>query len=275
MTNRVGSISGMRRYAQAGAILLSIAFSLMPRAHAEQVAITMVHSRCNPWLAGESGGKRDEIKLTRETAPNFSPALAADGLQPATPIEFSVSGSVNAMNATTGLSGYVTASGDVSRLATHAPSNGKSGVTAPAGALMGVFLPPNAAGVSDFRVQGASIPYYRLPESGEDLSPAMGAVFYIGEGTRRDGSSYRVISPNEPSRLFLGVMGDMLEGTSGQYQVRTALGTESPIGSMTSGSLATRALFLREGIAAGAILAAVIALLLLSISLTQGAISDM
>lgn len=93
-----------------------------------------------------------------------------------------------------------------------------SGYQGPEGALVGVFLDdtiPNH-GVTpaplDFTPSG-------LGTNLDSLSPALGQIFFIGDGFRDDGEAQQFIAPPGATRLFLGIPdGGSFDGPPGFYE---------------------------------------------------------
>lgn len=167
------------------------------------VAGLTVPGTANPFLAGQPAGVT--ASGGHDAAPADSPLLVPGlTLNPNTPLNFSVSGSVSndpVYPPTVGPDG--------GGFLNHPSENGLNGITAPVNALVGVFLDdstpePGAApgGISDFSDVAASGGGVGLT----GLQPALSHVFFIGDGKDASGNVQQFYPPRGATRLFLGVL---------------------------------------------------------------------
>ena len=172
-----------------------------------------VSAKANPYLAGMPDGtsltytlKPEEPQTPTDKAPDESPVLASP-LDPSciaagATIAFDVVGGVAYSQAERGY----TANGDLGMIRPHqlGASLGKSDITAPMSSLVAVFLSDGdpskaqAPATLDFSTQ-ASRDY-------QTLSPALGQVFFVGNGRTSGGASHGVVVPQGATRLYFGVM---------------------------------------------------------------------
>lgn len=110
--------------------------------------------------------------------------------------------------------------GDPNYPADIEPFGGISGYTGPAGALVGVFLDdaiPNGTAPDrlDFNESGLGVDF-------TTLEPALGQVFFIGDGVTRAGQTQTFIAPAGATRLFIGLIdGSGFYGASTCYTDNT------------------------------------------------------
>ncbi len=172
----------------------------------------LVPATANPYFAGSPTGSYLDYLITQydpqtptDRTPANAPVLVSpvgDCLKVGKPVYFSVGGSItfSRMDAPTN------ANGNLNKIVSHQKGAilGKSDITAPINSLIAVFLgegdptplPPPAP--LDFSTQAAR-DYY-------NLSPALGQVFFIGDGKTSTGEYHRVIVPSGAARLYFAVM---------------------------------------------------------------------
>jgi len=152
----------------------------------------------NPWLAGMPDGTtahRDDI------APDQSPVLVTGLFSTlGSWVEFSdVNGLVRRGDAYP----FTGPEGNLAVIIGRGPEHGKSALTAPINALIGVFLdasvPSGAEPVAlDFTTE-ASRNYL-------ELYPSLRQPFWIGDGATSEGTHQKIFLPAGTTRLFLGTM---------------------------------------------------------------------
>ena len=172
-----------------------------------------VPAKANPYFAGVPDGTtltytlgQADPQTPTDKAPDESPVLALP-LDPSciaagATISFNVVGGVTYSQAERGY----TANGDLGLILSHqlGASLGKSNITAPLSSLVAVFLsdadPSNtqAPVALDFSTQ-ASRDY-------QTLSPALGQIFFIGNGRTGAGASHDVVVPPGSTKLYFAVM---------------------------------------------------------------------
>jgi len=180
----------------AAMILASVAISINIR------ATTVVPGTSNPWLAGMTNGATTQ---GGDVAPDQSPAEVVEvQIIPGNSLSFSASGGVSydqppayPLKGPEGVAGEITPNlaGD---------ENGISGCTAPANALMGVFIGPDLPSLTP---PPAALDF-STPESRDytNIAPELKQVFFIGDGRTSGGVRQKVLVPAGASRLFLGIM---------------------------------------------------------------------
>ncbi len=163
-------------------------------AHAPRV---IVPATANPYLAGAARG----TTLGADAAPGESPVeVRGVKLSAGAAVSFSVTG---ATREDMGPLLRGPDGGNVRRLPAKAPK-GFVGHPAPLMALVGVFLGADESAPTS---KAASAAGAANLASGEDLiAPALGEVFFVGDGRSEDGQLQRFIVPARAARLFLGVM---------------------------------------------------------------------
>jgi Flp pilus assembly protein TadG len=146
-----------------------------------------VHTTYNPYRAGHSG-----------LAPGHDPSKVSSlPLTPGHSLNFS------GLVQTTTLAG-LGADGDSSNVVTLPAQNGISGIQAPQGALVGVFLDDSdpsftaAPSALDFSNNGK--------RNFSSLSPLLKQLFFIGNGQRVSPNDQNFIVPTGATRLFIGVV---------------------------------------------------------------------
>jgi len=162
-----------------------------------------VPGRSNPWLAGMPQGTSISYKKgDDDRVPSQEPLLVdpdiGDCIKEGAKLYFLVSGTIDHGG------GASNADGRLESVVSHERGSihGKAGTVAPINALMAVFLedgtPTVAPSSLDFSSQ-ASRDY-------AELKPAVGQVFYIGDGKTGSGVSQKVVVPRGAKRLFFGIM---------------------------------------------------------------------
>lgn len=162
--------------------------AVMPRAEAD-VTTFSVPGTANLWLAGQLNG----TTLLGDTAPAQSPVNAG--------VTF-LAGSTVTFNAPLGSGDFATPDGGASL--TQTAHFGLSGITANAGALIGVFL--NNSVPSDANPAPATLDFGAggLTRDFTSLSPALNQVFFIGDGKTSGNIVQQFTVPAGATRLFLG-----------------------------------------------------------------------
>lgn len=152
----------------------------------------------NPWLAGMPDGTDDGWG---DIAPVYSPVLVSD-LNLGTGV-LHIQGVAGAVNNVPWAPGFP-ADGNPDDVQSHLTSNyGKSNITCPINALLGVFLTeatpvgPGPAAL-DFSTV-ASRDYL-------ELAPLLSQVFFIGDGRTSQGQQQTIHVPAGAARFYLGVM---------------------------------------------------------------------
>jgi probable HAF family extracellular repeat protein len=194
-------------------------------------ATITVPGTANPWLAGMPAG---------------SPAVGGDSAPAESPVQVTgipITPGVGLTFNATGAAGYGDGHNDPPdgndgyAVAHYYPGaeNGIADVTAPANALMGVFLDdsqPSLTAAPD------GINFYARPDSRNylTLSPGLKQPFFIGDGTNTSGTVQKVVVPAGATRLFLGTMdGYGWFNNTGAFTVIVTnpdcggMGSESPI----------------------------------------------
>lgn len=182
----------------------------------------VANSKGNPWLAGMPNGTTGN---SYDTAPANSPTNVVSGLTLVDGAELTFAFSGTMSYKPTAVAND--ADGDESRDIYNCYYNGfstgrehgKSNLTAPIGAVIGVFLSatqPNLVGGAlpdDLDFSDASSRDFST------LSPALRQPFYIGDGKRADGTTLqKFIVPSGATRLYIGVMdGQQWSDNSGSF----------------------------------------------------------
>jgi hypothetical protein len=173
-------------------------------ASASTTAVT-VQGYMNPWLAGMPDGSTAK----GDTAPAESPILALTGFSTGSAMQFSTSSTCGfAWGGGCGpYSGPAnSADGDLSGGYTGA-ANGMSGMNTPWNALVGVFLNNTEPDLGTAPADLSFLDINGNPSiSFASLSPALGQVFFIGDGLTGTGSGsiQDFYAPTGATRLFLG-----------------------------------------------------------------------
>jgi len=177
------------------------------------------------WLAG-----RDDVTIPALGSPDSSfPLLrhsyvAADFLQETKPQAIAAAGQVFSFSAT-GLVGYYNGldtgwgpDGNAAIASVLSSIGGISGYRGPGGTLVGVFLGDGnpasdaAPATLDFSATG-------LGTNFASLAPAIGQVFFIGDGRTGGGVTQTFLAPVGSTRLFLGIPdGFGFGGAPGAYE---------------------------------------------------------
>ena len=218
------------RHSGLGLIAAVFVFLVIARpASAQVTTVVVVPGASNPWLAGMPNGA---TASGGDVAPDESPALVTGfTLKGGDLFQFSVTGSVDYSGGTPtdppdGQFGYDTSHAD-------GAENGISDVTMPVDAMLGVFLgpdppDPNAVpGALDFTSQ-ASQDYLTL-------TPAVGQVFFIGDGLTSGNVRQQVVAPSGATRLYLGTMdGFGWFNNTGSFSAQVTDLTAAPVSKVPS-----------------------------------------
>jgi RHS repeat-associated protein len=180
---------------------------------AAPLPVDNVPGTADPYLAGQPDGATAD---SGDSAPAESPVLASGvTLTPGTSLMFTVlAGTANGQSSPDG-------GGQVS----HPALNGISGLDAPSGALVGVFLGANAPDPSS---PPATLNFFDTASvpGGTDypnLSPQLGQVFFIGDGRTSKGDVQQVVVPAGATRLYLATMAaGPWHGNTGSLAVEVA-----------------------------------------------------
>jgi len=177
-----------------------------------------VQGYMNPWLAGMPAGSTAK----GDTAPGQSPVLALTNFVTGSAITFSTSSTCGfAYGGGCGpYSGGSSADGDTSGGYTGV-ANGMSGITGPWNALIGVFLDNTQPDLNTPPADLSFIDAYgNLQISFSSLSPALGQVFFIGDGLTGTGtgSVQNFYAPAGATRLYLGSSDGFGWFNNGGYQ---------------------------------------------------------
>jgi RHS repeat-associated protein len=166
----------------------------------------------DPYLAGQPDGASAD---SGDTAPAESPVLASGvALTPGQPLMFTILAGLIDGSAGKGGSGI-----------SHAALNGISGLLAPGGSLVGVFLGPN---LPDPASAPAMLDFYDTTSvpgglDYQSLSPQPDQVFFIGDGRTSKGDVRQIIVPAGATRLYLATAGGGgWHGNSGSLAVDVA-----------------------------------------------------
>jgi hypothetical protein len=186
-----------------------------------------VPGTANPYFAGMPDGTFDTFG---DKAPEQSPSIV-NGLPLSLGgfLSFNATGSVCFGNC-----GFLTPpDGNLDFAVSHGdgPQHGISDITAPANALVGVFLgaePPNnspAPSALDFTSGGNVAGGFDF----KSLAPKLKQVFFIGDGKATDGSVQSFAIPEGATRLYLGGMdGYGWYNNSGAFEVNVTHATLEP-----------------------------------------------
>ena len=187
-------------------------------ASASTTAVT-VQGYMNPWLAGMPNGSTAK----GDSAPGQSPILALTGFNTGSAIQFSTSSTCGFAYGG-GCGPYSgppnSADGDLNGGYTGV-ANGMSGITTPWNALLGVFLDNTQP---DLHIPPADLVFLDINGnptiSFTSLSPALGQVFFIGDGLTGTGSGsiQDFYAPTGATRLFLGSADGFGWSNNGGYQ---------------------------------------------------------
>lgn len=186
---------------------IAIAFAV---ATAFAASAAIVPGTSNPYLAGMPDGTTSTRGGVTDIAPAQSPVLFATSVSGGNIFQFSATGSVSSGPADgtgpfDGPDGDIDLSnfGFVSHLG--GAENGISGITAPAHALLGVFLSnalPTASAAPtalNFSAAGIGVDFLTL-------SPDLQQLFFIGDGSTSSAVVQAFIAPVGATRLYLGPM---------------------------------------------------------------------
>ncbi|HEX4629680.1 MAG TPA: hypothetical protein VH188_01835 [Chthoniobacterales bacterium] len=193
-----------------------------------------VPGTANPWLADASSAS------SGDTAPAESPVLVQlVDLKAGDEITFSATGSVSYAGFTptdppdgdNGGGGFRSLY-HLSDSANGGPENGIAGLNAPADALIGVFLGPNAPSPDSLPASFLNFaPNGNVPGNIDytNLAPAIAQPFFIGDGLTSSGTPQRITVPAGATRLFLGAMdGTGWYNNTGSFSVSIALAFSAP-----------------------------------------------
>ena len=172
-----------------------------------------VPATANPYLAGAGAdvtldysqwvkGGGNPLDTVSNAAPVLIKASNPLCLTPGHALSFSVSGQIAYDPGAAGTDG----NGDTQKIVAHTLGsiNGKSAITAPINALLGVFL-----GDNDPTHQAAPEALDFTTAAARDyltLSPKLGQVFFIGNGKTNAGVNHQVIVPAGATQLYFAVM---------------------------------------------------------------------
>lgn len=207
----IGMLSAIAGTASAAVFSLSIAGSdaifLAGRTDLTIPAANEAWTGPGDFLARHGGPTPEEIK---ETVPQFIPVSGSDVVKVADPAVGGIS-FFNGLGAPLfGPSGNGPTGSSLSAL------GGISGYKGPQGALTGVFLDDSvpssgAPATLDFGPGGLGTDF-------SSLTPALGQVFYIGDGITSGSAFQEFIAPTGATRLFLGIPdGFGFNGPPGAY----------------------------------------------------------
>jgi hypothetical protein len=172
----------------------------------------------NPWLAGMPNGSTAK----GDSAPGQSPVLALTNFVTGTAVHFATSSTCGfAYSGGCGpYTGGTSADGDTNGGYTGA-ANGMSGITVPWNSLIGVFLDNTQP---DLNTPPADLSFLDINGNPNisflSLSPALGQVFFIGDGLTGTGSGsvQDFFAPTGATRLFLGSADGFGWSNNGGYQ---------------------------------------------------------
>lgn len=182
--------------------------------------LLIVPGAADPYLAGmPSGATADPGDTTANAAPFEVPGLSLVG---GSSLMFSVPAGI--VQLTPPLSDQIRPDGVnfgnqrgfVSHLA--GAMNGISGITAPPGSVVGVFLGENQP---DLSPAPSALNFQSGVPGGVDytsLSPQLKQVFFIGDGRTSSGQIQQVVVPTGATRLFLAVMDEAVWRDNGSFQ---------------------------------------------------------
>ncbi len=180
-----------------------------------------IGGRSNLYLAGMPDGTAIAYNASTDSAPNESPVLLEPDVEgclaAGSKIYFQVSGQISH-----GGSNLTDADGNTGNIGSHEKQAlyGKSNVTAPLNAMMGVFLGEEspAALVAPAALSFASADSRNY----QTLSPLVGQIFFIGNGKDSSGDYQKIVVPAGAKRLFLGIM-DTYEWNNNSGQLTGAI----------------------------------------------------
>jgi hypothetical protein len=182
----------------------------------------VANSKGNPWLAGMPNGSTGN---SYDKAPANSPTLVNSGLTlaPGAALHFSFSGSAS-YKPTAVANG---ADGDLSRMIYNCwydgfsvgRENGKANLTAPIGAVVGVFLDDTQPNLETDPLPADLDFSTAASRNFSSLSPELRQPFYIGDGKRADGTTLQdFVVPNGATRFYIGIMdGQQWSDNSGSF----------------------------------------------------------
>ncbi len=182
----------------------------------------VANSKGNPWLAGMPNGSTGN---SYDKAPANSPTLVNSGLTlaPGAALHFSFSGSAS-YKPTAVANG---ADGDLSRMIYNCwydgfsvgRENGKANLTAPIGAVVGVFLDDTQPNLETDPLPADLDFSTAASRDFSSLSPELRQPFYIGDGKRADGTTLQdFVVPNGATRFYIGIMdGQQWSDNSGSF----------------------------------------------------------
>jgi len=171
-------------------------------------SVTDVPATSNPWLAGMPNGtiaNPGNPHNNPDTAPNNVPANVMNlPIIPGQALTFdSINGGANNFQSDElfnpdGNTGWI-----VSNFSGN--EHGKSDLTAPINAVIGVFL------TDDFPTSDGAVPTAldfstEAARDFQSLSPKLRQPFFIGDGKRSDNSTQQFIIPQGATRLYIGIM---------------------------------------------------------------------
>ena len=175
----------------------------------------MVPGTANPWLARD--GSTDPNDTLATAGPVRVPDLT---LTPGATLSFSATGLVSIYAGNT--PAYALPDGDAGSTACHPAQNGVSGVTVDYNSLIGVFIDDTPAGSA---IAPADLDFVNSGgvSGGFDyttLTPALGQMFFIGDGKTSGGVTQQVTVPVGATHLVLGVTDtDMYNDNAGAFSV--------------------------------------------------------
>jgi Flp pilus assembly protein TadG len=206
---------------------LDISVTSIARYSAATSVTAVANSKGNPWLAGMPAGSTGN---SYDTAPANSPTLVNSSLTLAAgaALHFSFSGSAS-YKPTAVANG---ADGDLTRMIYNCwydgfsvgRENGKSNLTAPIGAVVGVFLDDTQPDL-DTDPLPADLDFSTAASRDfSSLSPQLRQPFYIGDGKRADGTTLQdFIVPAGATRFYIGIMdGQQWSDNSGSFSTTLA-----------------------------------------------------
>jgi hypothetical protein len=206
---------------------LDISATSIARYTAASNVTAVANSKGNPWLAGMPNGSTGN---SYDTAPANSPTLVNSGLTLAAgaALHFSFSGSAS-YKPTAVANG---ADGDLTRMIYNCwyngfsvgRENGKANLTAPIGAVVGVFLDDTQPDL-DTDPLPADLDFSTAASRDfSSLSPQLRQPFYIGDGKRADGTTLQdFIVPTGATRFYIGIMdGQQWSDNSGSFSTTLA-----------------------------------------------------
>jgi len=175
-----------------------------------QVQVTVPGNRHIALAGLPDGTTMNRSFMGIDTTPANSPILVNISLQPGRALQFSASGSVRLYTGVTvgpqGDSNFDLDSFDFAKIAS---------LRAPAGALIGVFLPSPAPSDDippDLEFSGGA-------QEMEVLRPTLQQPFLIGDGKASTGGTRTIVIPPGAARLYLGVCTPIASANTGAFQV--------------------------------------------------------